>query len=62
MMGVQLTVWADHLRFHPESEIHTLILYMNDQWVKAFGIFFLVSSPVSQGPGVILAALKPAII
>lgn len=60
--GVQVTLWADHFRFHPDTEINAAGGSMLCQALQALRQFGGVGLPVTQRGGVIIPLPEPAVI
>ena len=62
MGAVQIAVGADHLRLVPDAELDSQVVHpLNQVGEPAFQLL-LVDPPVAQGPLVVVAVAKPAVV
>ena len=62
MRTVQRTVFADHLRLHPDAEIEPQRLEPLLQPVKAVGQLFSVDFPVAKRTRIVIPRAEPAVV
>ena len=62
MLLIELAVLTDHLRFNPQTELHTQSVDLRGQGAQPTGELFLVGPPVPQTAGVIIAVAEPAVV
>ena len=59
---VEAAVLVDHLRLHPDAEVHAQGLDALDQRGQPAGEFFLVDAPVAQPGAVVVPRAEPAVV
>ena len=62
MSFIEVTVFTDHLRLHPDAEIHAKFLYFFTERGNPSGQFFRVGFPVTQRRSIVVTSEKPPII
>ena len=62
MIPIQLAMWTYHLRFHPDSKLHSHIIDMSNQLSQSTGKFLRIGIPVPQSVLIAGPSLKPAVI
>ena len=62
MFSVQITVFRDHLRLHPDSEFYTQIIDLLYQISQCPPKLSLIDKPVPETAVIIITFSKPAVI
>ena len=62
MGSIQVAIGADHLRLHPDAEIHAVFVAGINNGFQSIGEFPLVHIPVTQGGIVPVTMAEPAIV
>src|ERR1019366_5538950 len=62
MGAVEIAVGVDHLRLHPESEIHFEGVDVIDEALESLREFFRVDGPIAESGIVVIAPAEPAIV
>ena len=62
MFFIEVTVLTDHLRLHPEAEIHPQSFDFFTEGSNSSGQLLRIRFPVSQGGGVIISSQEPPVI
>ncbi len=62
MRAVQVAIGVDHLRFHPQAEIHAEPVDVIDQALQPVGEFLRIDGPIAQPGMVVIAFAEPAIV